>query len=132
MKLKDIADMQDYLEHRCYCPGEIYDMSGFFYQVFSPEADCLLMAEGNKGDIHGKFVVTAATHENAKPQIIYIDIVNYKVHGCVRFDATENNISQIMQFMRGEIEKMVLDEYKETDTVKALNEILSIADAIMI
>ena len=24
MKLKDVADMEDYLENRCYCPGEIY------------------------------------------------------------------------------------------------------------
>lgn len=132
MKLKDIADMQDYLEHRCYCPGEIYDMSGFFYQVFSPEADCLLMAEGNKGAIHGKFVIAISTHKDAKSQIIYIEIEDDKVHSCVRLDATENNISQIMQFMRGEIKKMVFDEYKETDTAKALDEILSIADAIMI
>lgn len=29
MKLKDIADMKDYLETRCYCPYEIYDTSGF-------------------------------------------------------------------------------------------------------
>lgn len=132
MKLKDIADMQDYLEHRCYCPGEIYDMSGFFFQVFSPEAICSLLTEGNRGAIHGKFVMATSIHTDARPQIIYIEIEDDKVHSCVRIDATENNISQIMQFMRGEIEKMVFDEYKETDTVKALNEILSIADAIMI
>lgn len=132
MKLKDIADMQDYLEHRCYCPGEIYDMSGFFFQVFSPETICSLLTEGNRGAIHGKFVMATSIHTDARPQIIYIEIEDDKVHSCVRIDATENNISQIMQFMRGEIEKMVFDEYKETDTVKALNEILSIADAIMI
>lgn len=124
--------MQDYLEHRCYCPGEIYDMSGFFFQVFSPETICSLLTEGNRGAIHGKFVMATSIHTDARPQIIYIEIEDDKVHSCVRIDATENNISQIMQFMRGEIEKMVFDEYKETDTVKALNEILSIADAIMI
>ena len=76
--------------------------------------------------------MATSIHTDARPQIIYIEIEDDKVHSCVRIDATENNISQIMQFMRGEIEKMVFDEYKETDTVKALNEILSIADAIMI
>lgn len=27
MQLKDIADMETYLTERCYCPGEIYDIS---------------------------------------------------------------------------------------------------------
>lgn len=31
-KLSDIADMDDYLENRCYCPYEIYDMSGLWYK----------------------------------------------------------------------------------------------------
>jgi hypothetical protein len=35
MKLKDIADMEDYLENRCYCPYEIYDMTGFFLTVLN-------------------------------------------------------------------------------------------------
>ena len=29
-KLKDILDMEYYLEHECYCPGEIYSFDGFF------------------------------------------------------------------------------------------------------
>ena len=46
MKLKDIADMEDYLENRCYCPYEIYDMTGFFFNCFEPEVECELLAEG--------------------------------------------------------------------------------------
>ncbi len=34
MKIKDILDMETYLTERCYCPNEIYEPSGFFYQLF--------------------------------------------------------------------------------------------------
>lgn len=40
MQLQDIADMKDYLENRCYCPYEIYDITGFFFQIFKPETEC--------------------------------------------------------------------------------------------
>ena len=43
MKLKDIADMEDYLENRCYCPHEIYDISGFFFNCFEPDVECELL-----------------------------------------------------------------------------------------
>ena len=46
MKLKDIADMNDYLENRCYCPYEIYDMTGFFMnssiQRLNAQFSCLV------------------------------------------------------------------------------------------
>ena len=53
MKLKDIADMNDYLENRCYCPYEIYDMTGFFYELFYPETECTVLVSGSRGAIHG-------------------------------------------------------------------------------
>jgi len=31
MQLKDIANMEEYLENDCYRPGEIYDSTGFFF-----------------------------------------------------------------------------------------------------
>lgn len=131
MKLQDIADMKDYLENRCYCPYEIYDMTGFFFQLFKPETECTVFAKGERGLVHGTFVFAKAD-VNSKMQIIYIEHENNVVNDCVRLDATKNNVDQILKFMSGEIEKMSFDEYKDTNTAESLEEIFSLADAIMI
>jgi len=135
MRLKDVADMEDYLENRCYCPNEIYDISGFFYELFYPETKCKLLASGTKGAIHGYFVT--ATPERIgtvepKKQIIYIETTNDTVDSCVRLDDTPNNRKQITSFMDGLIDKMSFDEYEQWSTQKALNEMMSMADAICI
>lgn len=131
MKLQDIADMKDYLENRCYCPYEIYDMTGFFSQLFKPETDCVVFAEGERGSVHGTFVFAKQGPES-KMQIIYIDHRDGVVNSCVRLDVTKNNVEQILKFMRREIDRMSFDEYDDTKTEESLNEIFSLADAIMI
>lgn len=129
-KLGDIADMDDYLENRCYCPYEIYDISGFFFQIFKPETECKHLITGERGAIHGVFVI-AKTNPDALEQIIYIEITGDNVDSCIRFDATENNIEQVSKFINGEIKKMSLDEFENGATAKSLEEVYSIADAIM-
>ena len=124
MKLGDIADMEDYLEYRCYCPHEIYDLSGFFYQYFYPDMDCTLIISGVRGAIHGSFVIVGN-------QIIYIEISDNKVDSCIRMDATENNKHVILDFMAGKTDKMTFDEFEEGATEKAVKDVLKYADAIM-
>lgn len=128
MKLKDIADMEDYLENRCYCPHEIYDMSGFFFNCFEPDVECELLAEGERGSIHGTFVMAKSSQGNL--QIIYIKHKDGYVDSCVRIDATENNKEQILKFMKGEIDIMNIDEYADTKTEDSLKELLGIADVV--
>ena len=99
MKLRDIADMKDYLENRCYCPYEIYDMTGFFFQRFKPETECVVFAKGERGAIHGTFVF-AKESDDSKLQIIYIEHTDNVVDSCVRLDATENNVNQILKFYK--------------------------------
>ena len=111
MKLKDIADMKDYLENRCYCPNEIYDSSGFFFNTFPPETECEILIEGERNSVHGTFVL--ATSEQNVEQIIYIDHKEGYVENCERFDATENNKAQIIKFMRGEIDGIEIDTYEK-------------------
>jgi hypothetical protein len=131
MKLQDIADMKDYLENRCYCPYEIYDMTGFFFNCFAPDVECELLTEGERGAIHGTFVLAKSSLYNEDAlQIIYIEHKDGYVESCIRLDATENNKEQILKFLNGEIEKMHLDEYADTKTEESLKEIFSIADAI--
>lgn len=131
MKLKDIADMKEYLENRCYQPYEIYDMTGFFFNCFEPDVECELLAEGERGEIHGTFVLAKPSQFNKNSlQIIYIEHKNGTVEDCVRFDATSNNREQVIQFLGGLIDKMTIDEYETTKTEENLKEVLSIADAI--
>lgn len=135
MKLKDIADMKDYLETRCYCPYEIYDTSGFFYELFYPDTECTLLISGSMGKIHGAFVVAKPERTGdykPKEQIIYIEITDNMVDDCVRIDNTQNNRGQIEKFMNGEISKMAFDEYDDNNTSESLNEVLSLADAICV
>lgn len=134
MKLKDIADMEDYLENRCYCPHEIYDMTGFFYELFFPETECTFLISGSKGGIHGVFVIAKPETTGYKPkeQIIYIDIIDDRVNECVRFDNTQNNRKQIKKYMNGEIDVMSFDEYDVGNTQKNIDEIMSVTDAICV
>lgn len=128
MKLKDIADMTDYLENRCYCPYEIYDMTGYFYELFYPDTECKLLFSGNRGAIHGVFVTV--TSEYNREEIIYIEITDDKVDNCTRLDNTGNNREQIEKFMNGQIDKMSIDEYEDGATQRALEEVLGIADMV--
>ena len=133
MRLEDIADMKDYLETRCYNPHEIYDLSGFFYNHFYPDTECEILVSGDRGAIHGTFVVANSEpigNIKSEEQIIYIEITEGKVMSCVRIDNTQNNREQIQKFMNGEIEKMSIDEYEDGATQRALEELFGIADMV--
>lgn len=131
MQLQDIADMRDYLEDRCYCPHEIYDMTGFFYELFYPETECTVLAQGSRRSIHGVFVI-AKSKDDHDERIIYIEITDNKVDSCVRLDNTQNNREQIEKFMNGEIDQMSINEYEDGYTATELEKVLSQADAICV
>lgn len=135
MKLKDIVDMKDYLEDRCYCPHEIYDMTGFFYELFYPETECTVLVSGSRGAIHGVFVTAKPKKTGSyepREQIVYIEITDNKVDSCICLDNTQNNREQIEKFMNGEIDKMSFDEYEDTKTKESLENLMSVAEAICI
>ena len=90
---------------------------------------------GSKGAIHGVFVIAKSEqfgNIKSKEQIIYIEITDNKVDSCIRLDNTQNNREQIEKFMNGEIDKMSFDEFDYSNTSEALDEILSLADAICV
>ncbi len=127
MKLKDIANMEYYLENDCYCPGEIYDTTGFFFQIFKADEECNLLANGKSKS--GDSVVCVICRD----QILnfWVDDDNI-INGAERYDATENNIKQMVEFWNGKSEKVVLDEFNEGETKKSLEQIMKYADAICI
>lgn len=128
MLLRDVHnDMERYLEYDCYCPGEIYDTSGFFFQVFKPEDECKEISRGADYRNRKDTVITVV----CKNQLINFWVREDKITGAERYDATENNIRIMPLAITGKLSpEDKLDEFKPGETAKSLNEILSMADAV--
>ena len=124
-KLKDIYDMTEYLAERCYCPGEIYDVSGFFYQVFSPDDECTLLCNGKHKDCDVVAVI-------CKNQILAFWVEGKKIISAERYDATENNVSEITSIFTGKKSKITLDEFENGKMQKSVSELLQLADAVLL
>ena len=129
MRLRDIPDFEDYLENRCYCPHEIYDDSGFFFNLFYPDQECISL--GQYDAYGGTFKHVIADNEYGVAQILAIYIEGGKVVDCVRFDATENNIDQVKQREAGKIKYITIDEYPNTNLGKSLDELLNLVDLVI-
>lgn len=129
MVLRDVhKDMERYLEYDCYCPGEIYDTSGFFFQVFKPEDECKEISRGADYRDPEDTVITVV----CKNQLINFWVRGDKITGAERYDATENNIRIMPLAIAGKLSpEDKLDEFKPGETAKSLNEILSMADAVL-
>ena len=135
MKLKDIFNMEEYLKNECYCPGEIYSIDGFFYQIFRSEAECETITESKEYDnflskIPCKVVLAKNTEEIL--QILIIMYEEEKIKDIIRFDATENNIKLVKEGITKGKTDLKFNEYEEGKTAKSIKEMLEIADAIMI
>jgi hypothetical protein len=122
MKLKDILDMPDYLQNRCYCPGEIYELNGFFYETYSGEEECYVIGENED--------VMAVIASN---QVFYIYKNDDKktIQDITRVDATENNIKIIKQIIAHKKPEGKLDRFKD-NTEQAFEHLMSMADAIIV
>lgn len=132
MKLRDVhSDAERYLAEDCYCPGEIYDVSGFFYQVFNADEECKLVGEWKScnPELFIKCVICRNQLLN-----FWINRDEDKVVSAERYDATKNNINVMKKFISGEesIRGLKLNEFEEGSTVKALEDVLMYADAIII
>ena len=133
MKLGDIHDMERYLSEDCYCPGEIYDISGFFYEIFKADDECVLIAESE-----GMTAVVAksGTFDNSKPQAIMFWHDDNDRPGRIiaarRIDATENNIDILRTIVHGgKPDGRKIDEFKPGSRAKALNNMLSISNLVI-
>lgn len=134
MKLKEILDMETYLKERCYCPGEIYSSDGFFFQIFDANEECKMLGEVKNDKYNFIAVISKSTSENADPSILALwrnDECN-EITDSTRFDATENNIKLIKEFINGRTNPGKFDEFEEGATQKSLQEIFGMVDAIMI
>ena len=131
MRLGDVhSDMERYLAEDCYCPNEIYGIDGFFYQLFPPETEVLAVETNDDMS-----VVVDATPDVKRPQciIFWHDDGTGRILNAQRVDATENNVGILRGIARGaKPDGRKLDEFEPGSTAKALGEVFSIADAVMI
>lgn len=130
------ADLERYLREDCYCPGEIYEPNGFFFQVFDANEPCRLLGRAigdhnkywNKG-YDGIYVICRKSLLEFTVKTDSDTVVD-----SVKMDATPNNV-QIFQaiIQTGKAPKEAkLDTFKSGDTEEALKEVMRMADAIIV
>lgn len=122
-KLKDILDMENYLNNKCYCKGEIYSDDGFFFMTFNKEDKCKFLGE------HKNFISVLCEDQIL---VFWKSEDNKTIQDAIRYDATENNIKLVKEILLGKIEKGIFDIFPSNTEKQSLEKIMSIADAIMI
>ena len=131
MKLKDILDMEEYLQNRCYCPNEIYSDDGFFYQLFDKEEEYEYIGECN--DSHNFIAVTAKSKDgNIQLLLIYRNEILRNIDDIIRYDATIHNVNLIYEFIDGRKEKAHFDKYVGNKTSENLAILKKHTDMIMV
>lgn len=134
MKLKDIGyDIEYFLENRCYCPNEFYSFDGFSYMCFDKDTKIKLLGETKN------FVVCLELKSEKHNQVLLLFKAKDQIVDNLRFDVTENNLRIVKEELLTERfltenydDRFRFDEFEKGSTQKMLEEILSIADAILI
>ena len=93
-KLKDVhPDIDRYLEHDCYCPNEVYDNSGFTYELFTGDTPIKLFHVSYfNSECLSMYYGIAKSSDCYYPQILEIMIDSGKCKNIIRCDVTRNNI----------------------------------------
>lgn len=127
-------DMERYLREDCYCPGEIYGVDGFFFQVFTVEDKCRLIERSE--DMTAVIATTnRGGQELPKPQaiIFWHDEGNGKIIDAQRVDATENNVGILRTIIQGgKPDGRKLDEFEPGNLKKNVAKVLDLADIVMV
>lgn len=133
MRLGDVhEDMGRFLREGCYCPGEIYDLSGIFYVYYTEEDECRLI--GSRED---KIAVVLTTRgggrECTHPQAVVFHLEDGRVVDARRVDATENNVWILRALIdRRDTEGRKLDEFNPGSKERSIKEVLSMCDAVIV
>lgn len=132
MKLKELhKDISRYLKHDCYCPNEVYDVTGFFYNLVYEDAECKLLGDYSDRKDSGRVFLVATYNSNSKPILINVWYNDERIEGMERYDLSEQNIDQMKKYWNGEIEPKDIEFSEKDDLIKSLNELMSISDLVM-
>lgn len=127
------SDMRRYLQEDCYCPGEIYDTTGFSFMVFDPDDECELREQTDE-----MTVLTAACKSRPNsPQAILFWHDEPDEPGRIidaqRVDATENNIAILCDIARGaKPDGRKLDRFEDNHDAEDVKKLLSMCDGIIV
>lgn len=123
MKLKELHHgMERYLIKSCYCPGEIYDTSGFFYQLFNADDTCEKLTETDD------FIACLSKNQML---IFWKDESGDRITDAVRYDATENNVKGLMNFIKNG-EKFMEDHFDKEGHKRSIEELLQLCSGFVI
>lgn len=135
MRVSDVhPDMARYLHEDCYCPGEIYDVSGFGFYVFDDDLPCRLIA---RNDGTGMLAFVATPRSTPMAVIAWYDDPDgdnpeHRVVAAQMVDATENNIGILRDIVDGAApDGRRIDAFDEQGDAEAMRRLLSVADAVI-
>lgn len=126
-------DMRRYLEESCYCPGEVYDRTGFSFLVFEPDGECVVREQTDT-----MTVVTATSRmcpDLPQAIIFWHDEPDEpgRIIDAQRFDATENNIGILCDVAKGATpDGRKIDEFVDGQQARDIARLLSMADMVIV
>lgn len=128
MKFKDVhPDVERYLAHDCYCPNEIYDVSGFFYLLFPADSECTVIAQNAKK--------TALLMESEKnPYIVMLWHEGDTIENAQHLDGTENNLSFAKKYIEDTLVqgKDHIDCFDPDGYNRTMEQMLSLCNGVII
>lgn len=133
MKLGEIhSDVERYLLEDCYCPGEIYDISGFFYQIFTVDDTCTEIESNDDRTAVVALTSNGNTLENPQAIMFWHDDGDGKIVYAQRVDATDNNIGILRSIVQGAEPDGQIDEFEPGEMASQLGKILGMCDAVLV
>lgn len=128
MKFKDVhPNVERYLAHDCYCPNEIYDVSGFFYLLFPADSECTVIAQNEKK--------TAILMENGNnPYIVMLWHEGDTIENAEHLDGTENNLSFAKKYIEDTLVQGedYIDAFDPDGDRKSMEQMLSLCNGFII
>lgn len=128
MRLKELhSDVSRYLKEDCYCPNEVYSVDGFGYMLVYDDAECKIIHKRKKD---GAWIYLVATYSEDEPILmtVWLSEDEKKIDNMERYDLTNHNIKEILEWMDGKKNKVHLSEHDRL--LKETQQILSFADLV--
>ena len=129
MKIRDLHNyIEIYLEYDCYCPNEIYGTDGFGYRLHYADDECEKLIETD--ELVACITEYAFCKKIDKPMMLVFFKEGNKICDAVRYDATENNVSGLLNYVK--TGKKFTEDHFDKNWDKGMKEILSMCDMVMV
>ena len=132
--LKDVfPDIERYFEEDCYCPNEVYSIDRFGYYLVYADSPCEIVGtfSWNNGSVTlVKTVTNQATDKDRKAILMNVWHENGRVTDAERYDLSEENVKNIIAYLKGECDHFKLTE--EDDLAKDIANLLGLCNGVII